>query len=259
VDQPAWSTRTSIGRREDVDRSYQLWVDTPPKYDPSSEEGYPLILCLDAIWTFGTAVDAARILGLGRELPRAIVAGIAHDEPDMKSLVQDRARDFTVSQAVAPRETGVRLAADEVGGAEAFRQWLDASVLPELKSDYPISEVTFVGHSFSALFGLHVLFNAPETFDHYLLASPSVWWDDEVMFGLEAEHAANTKDLVAHVFMSKGGLETDHLSMQREFYDQLAGRNHPGLDMTWNLFEGETHSSVVSAAVNRGLRVLLGP
>jgi uncharacterized protein len=242
-----------------VDRTYQLWVDTPARFDPDLDGGYPLILCLDALWTFGTAVDAARILGLGKELPRAIVAGVAHNNPDIKELVQERAMDFTVTQAEAPRLTGVRVSAEQLGGAEAFRLWLESDVIPLLRSEYPISEVTFVGHSFSALFGLHVLFTAPATFDHYLLASPSVWWDDRVMFDLEAAHAQTNNDLAGHVFMSNGSLEKDDFSPHKEFHDQLASRGHPSLKMQWHQFPDETHSSVVSVAVNRGLRALLAP
>jgi predicted alpha/beta superfamily hydrolase len=260
----SWTRTSRPLHRADVDRRYQLWVDTPARFDPDLGDpnyldGYPLILCLDAIWTFGSAVDVARILGLSKEVPRAIVAGVAHDNPDIRELVQERAMDFTITSAEAPRLTGVRAPAELLGGAEAMRQWIDAEVLPLLREEYPISEVTFVGHSFSALFGLHVLFNAPETYDHYLLASPSVWWDDRVMFDIEAQHAADSADLDAHVFMSKGSLEVDDFSPHKEFHDQLASRGHESLDLHWHEFPGETHSSVVSTAINRGLRVLLGP
>ncbi|MDG2112608.1 MAG: alpha/beta hydrolase-fold protein, partial [Actinomycetota bacterium] len=243
--------------RPDVGRSYRLWTELPARYDPETEGGYPLVLCLDAVWTFGTVVDLARILGLGREIPRSIVVGLAHDDPDVKQVLQLRAMDFTVTAVEAPAMTGVRVPADQLGGSTAFRAWLADTVLPMLRSEYPVSEVILVGHSFSALFGVDVLFNQPDLFDRYLLASPSVWWDDRVMFDREAEHAQRVDRLDAKVFMSRGSLETDEYSPHREFHDQLAGRNHPGLQLHWHEFEGETHSSTVSVAVNRGLRVLM--
>ena len=46
----------------------------------------------------------------------------------------------------------------ELGGAEAFREWVSAEVLTFLNQKFRVSETTFVGHSFSALFGVHVLF-----------------------------------------------------------------------------------------------------
>ncbi len=237
-------------------RSYQLWTAPPVIEDPDNVDGYPLILCLDAVWTFGTAVDVARILGLGREVRRSHVVGIAHDHPDIREVLNLRAMDFTVTAVEAPRMTGVRAPGDQLGGSAGFRAWLRDTVLPLLRSELAVSEVVLVGHSFSALFGLDVLFNEPDMFDRYLLASPSVWWDDRCMFEREREHAARVDRLDAKVFMSKGSLETDEFSPHKEFHDQLASRRHPGLDLHWKLFEGETHSSTVSVAVNRGLRVL---
>ena len=258
-----WGTDVVRLRREDVDRSYQLWVATTPHAVPApGRDGRPLerilLLCLDAPWTFGTVVDAARIIGLGKGVPPAVVAGLAHDEPSPRELLNLRAADFTVSQAEAPPMTGVRLRASEVGGAEPFRAWLESDVLPLLAERYPHTERVFVGHSFTALFGLHVLFGAPDMFDKYLLASPSVWWDSQIMFRTEAAHFAANPVLHKQVFMSRGVLETDEWSPHEAFWRQMDSRGYEGLNLTWCEFEGEDHLSVVSVALNRGLRELIG-
>ena len=134
-----------------------------------------------------------------------MVAGIAHDTPDMREMLDLRAIDYTVTPAEAPPMTGIRAPAAETGQAEPFRQWLASDVMPLLYDRYHVGEPTYVGHSFTALFGLHVLFNAPDMFARYLLASPSVWWDYEVMFRLEQEHHAAGGDPAVKVFMSMGG------------------------------------------------------
>ena len=36
-----------------------------------------------------------------------------------------------------------------------------------------------LGHSYGGLFGAYVLFNHPGSFRHYLLASPSLWWNGQ--------------------------------------------------------------------------------
>ena len=251
-----WLARAHRLTRPDVDRKYVLWVDLPPTYDPEAGESHPLYLCFDAMWTYGTVVDSVRLLAPTKELAKAIVVGVAHDDPSYKNVIQQRAMDFTTTAADAPPLTGVRVSGDELGGAEQFRQWLESDVIPFLRSQYRISEMTFVGHSFSALFGVHVLFESSAMFDHYLLASPSVWWDDQVMFDKERERYATGESLKAHVFMSKGELETDELSFQKEFHDQLAGRGYDQLRLHWQLFPNENHLSVVPVALINGLRVL---
>ena len=251
-----WLATTHHLNRPDVDRKYVLWVDLPPTYDAASEERHPLYLCFDAMWTYGTVVDTVRLLAPTKELPKAIVVGVAHDDPSYKNVIQQRAMDFTTTAADAPPLTGVRVPGEELGGAESFRQWLESDLIPLLRAQYQISEITFVGHSFSALFGVHVLFERSTMFDHYLLASPSVWWDDQIMFGKEQERYETGESLNAHVFMSKGELETDELSFQKDFHDQLASRGYDELRLHWQLFPNENHLSVVPVALSHGLRVL---
>ena len=261
ADSGAWPIDTHVLRRRDVDRRYQLWVAMPMGYRADASQPYPLVVCCDAPWTFGTAVDTTRILSMSRETPRCVVAGIAHDTTDTREMLDLRAVDYTVTPAEAPPMTGIRAPAAETGQAEPFRQWLAGDVMPLLYDRYHVGEPTYVGHSFTALFGLHVLFNAPDMFARYLLASPSVWWDreeqgDGVMFRLEAEHAAAGGDPAVKVFMSMGEHETDEYSPQARFHDQFSARGYRNIDLTWHVFPGENHNTVVGPAVSRGLRAL---
>ncbi len=267
-----WDRSLSFLERPDVGRRYQLWVSTPTGYEQAAGQAqaasanqpnqpaakYPLILCLDAPWTFGTATDVTRLLGLGKQIPHAIVAGIAHDV-DGRDAVEQRAMDFTVTPAEVPPVMGVRSAAELLGGAEQFRIWLRDQVLPQLKDQYAIGSIVLLGHSFSAAFGVHCLLTDAQMFDGYLLASPSVWWDNKVLFEREAKFAATGAGLPAKVYISMGSEESDEFSHQLEFYRQVDGRNYDGLTLGWDCFDDENHMSVVNAAISRGLRFLLTP
>ena len=114
-------------------------------YRADASNPYPLVVCCDAPWTFGTAVDTTRILSMSRETPRCVVAGIAHDTADMREMLDLRAIDYTVTPAEAPPMTGIRAPAAETGGAESFRQWLAGDVLPLLRDRYHVGETTYVG------------------------------------------------------------------------------------------------------------------
>ncbi len=242
-----------------MDRSHHVSTWVPSRYDPDGDDAHPLIVCFDAQWTFGTVVDTIRILGLGKALPHAIVVGVGWDTDDLRELVQVRARDLTVSEAEAPALTGVRLPADQVGGAEAFAEWFMGELLPDLESRWRISERVFVGHSFSALFGLHLLFNRPGSFQRWLLASPSVWWDERVMFDRLAALEVDKPSGPAAVFMSSGELETDDFSPHEEFAAAFRARQFPGIETEFRRFPGETHSSTVPVAISQGLRWLFAP
>ena len=50
-------------------------VETPNRYDHDASRRFPLVVCLDGLWTYGVVRDAFRILPLSKELPEAVVVG----------------------------------------------------------------------------------------------------------------------------------------------------------------------------------------
>ncbi|MDU6657141.1 MAG: alpha/beta hydrolase-fold protein, partial [Neisseria mucosa] len=61
-----------------------------------------------------------------------------------------------------------------------FSRFIDDELSALLDGKYRIdtqNQAVF-GHSFGALYGLYSLFTRPERFRHYLLVSPSIWWQD---------------------------------------------------------------------------------
>ncbi|CAG8429142.1 unnamed protein product [Penicillium salamii] len=69
----------------------------------------------------------------------------------------------------------------QFGGADVFLHFIThtvhnfvfSSIFPQLS----VRETALFGHSFGALFALHALFTAPASFDVYLAASPSIWFN----------------------------------------------------------------------------------
>ncbi len=234
-------------------------VTTPFRYE--SLEAAPLILCLDGSWTAGTVRDATRIMSMSGEAPEAIVAGLSFTDTAMSDYLVSRARWLCPTQWVPPAETGVKNAsAKDLGQATVYLDFIAEHVLPRLRADYRVSETWLVGHSFSALFGLHTLFSAPELFDKYLLASPSIWWHDRVMLDFEAEYAAKNDDLRARVFLTAGDFENespfDIKANVGEISRRLAERSYPSLHVDHVILPEESHSSTIGAAVSSGLRHL---
>ena len=82
----------------------------------------------------------------------------------------------------------------------------------------------------------------------------------------ESNYAAHHDDLPVRVFMSVGGREEadNHLvdpSYQfvtnvKTLAKTLQGRGYPGLQLTTQVLEDETHFSVIPATFSRGLRVV---
>jgi len=105
---------------------------------------------------------------------------------------------------------------------------------------------------------MHTLLTQPETFQRYVLCSPDFEWDNRVIFATERACVEVRTDLPARLFLTAGSLEErvidPTVSNLYRMAALLKNRNYPGLALTLVLFEGETHSSIVSASVARGLR-----
>ena len=242
--------------------AHALSVTPPFRYE--SMQSAPLILCLDGAWTAGTVRDATRIMSMSGEAPEAIVASLSFTDTSMGDYLRSRARWFCPTEWVPPEVTGVKgIAAEDTGQALTYLAFIRDQVLPRLQADWRISQTWLVGHSFSALFGLRTLFHAPELFDKYLLASPSIWWDERVMLDIEDDFAATHNDLDAHVFLT-AGRDEDMLTgfnmcqNMQEMATRLKGRNYPNLTIGHAILPTESHSSTIGAAVSRGVRFLIG-
>lgn len=222
-----------------------------------------VIVCMDAPWVWGTVRDAIRVMSFSREAPEAIVVGLTGAAETSRDYTNLRARWFTPSPFLPPPETGVRdVDASDCGHGDVTITMISEQLLPELASRYGGGQRWYVGHSFSGLLGLRTLFTRPETFDKWLLASPSIWWDDRSILDSERSWAANNGDLLADVWLSAGELESDFgesyamISNARELAATLTARDYPGLRVAFAQLGGESHSSTIGAAVSAGLRHL---
>ena len=70
------------------------------------------------------------------------------------------------------------------------------------------NDATIAGISLGGLFPSWVLLNQPETFQRYVIISPSIWWNQEEVWKWESHFAQNHNDINAKVFVTAGGLET---------------------------------------------------
>ena len=133
--------------------------------------------------------------------------------------------------------------------------------MPFIRSHYPVNpeDRAIAGSSFGGQFALYTLFHHPDTFNRYIIGSPSVGWDEGVTFAYESDFAANHADLSAKVFMSVGALEKeDTIANTQRMARTLLNRGYNGLELTTCIFEHETHLSVAPAAMSRGLRAVFG-
>ena len=256
-----------------LNRDYQVFVALPDSYRTSSPtRRYPVVFVTDANYAFPVSRGIAQRLTKHAGLEETIVVGLSYARGDTSGY--SRRRDYTPS---VPR--GQRYVSDMAGRAAAFGEaqaygrFLAEDVLPLIGAHYraDMNRKIFVGHSYGSLLGLQLLLSEPKTFDHYILGSPSLWFDRGVMFEREQAYAAGHRDLPASVFFGIGGRETLTANVKRsrteetadmvadlcDFDAALKAHRYPGLTSRLEVFADEDHASVFPLVLTHGLRMYL--
>lgn len=146
------------------------------------------------------------------------------------------------------------------GGAELFLNTLQKDLMLFINKNYKTTNnVGLSGHSLGGLFAGYCLIKKPELFKSYGINSPSFWWNNNEIVAIENTFAKQNTTISANVFFSAGALEGEMMiAPMTAFMNALKSHNYQGLRITSQIFEGESHLTVVPACSSRTLKVLFG-
>lgn len=242
-------------------REFFIGIKTPREYEQDTDVDFPVLYVLDGRGPFLLVTETYNSLRIGNEIPSMIIIGIVEKPVSAADYFMKRKYNFTPTR-VAERSPRRNDRQNRTGGADKFLAILTGEILPWVEARYRTStDRGLAGFSLGGLFATHVLFTAPDSFTHFLIGSPSLWWDNEIMFEREQKFSEESDDLSARVFLSVGSLEDHRLRMVSNairMAETLKSRDYKGLQIERHLFEGETHLSVAPATYSRGLRSLFG-
>ena len=251
---------------------------TVMKPEDVSDEPLPVIYLTDANNSLGTGCDVVNLLMLGGEIPPVILVAVGYPlEGDFNNFIKLRTRDFSPSLCKWQTPMQAELAEMSVediacGGAPKFLNFLTTELREFIGSKYNISDdSTYIGDSMGGLFGVYTLFHKPDSFKRYVIGSPWICWDYPLCFDYEKKYSENHNDLSAIVYMATGGDEhilypnlpdaivplfkdakTEEYS--REMFKLIESRNYPSLNFRGKILDDETHFTMVSSIIGKGLK-----
>ena len=203
---------------------------------------YPVLYVTDANIDFAMTTQIASMLQLGNEVPRVILVGIGYRTDSLSKWLALRSKHLTPT--AIPDPTGNKWS---TGGASLFLRFIREELMPFIRANYPASQSSaYLGYSYGGLFGLYVLFHHPETFERYIIGSPSIWFDSTVTLRYEEQYASTHSDLPARVFMSAGQLEEklgvkyNMVGNLRILADRLLKRRYPTFRLDTVVIDAET-------------------
>ncbi|MEO0419082.1 MAG: alpha/beta hydrolase-fold protein [Pseudomonadota bacterium] len=244
---------------EKLGRGYKLQVKLPPGYNKAenADRQYPVIYFNDATYTWLTAVGVTSFAFHTDVYEKAILIGISHAVGEKSQL--SRTRDYTPTDSPSTRYKS--------GGAKQYLTFLKDEVLPFAETNYRADPDRRIlsGVSYGGLFGAYALLEEPGLFHDYILTSPSLWHNDEVMFEMEEKSAASGKQLSGRVYFATGETEVpsispgfdDMVGQQKAFAEKLRSRGYPNLEVRDEIVEEGTHLTTYPIGLTRALRWLL--
>lgn len=256
-------------------RTYRLFVFVPSAPPPPA--GYPVLYLLDGNSTYPLAASLLQLAEHSSNpagITPGIVVGIGYPGDAPIDLVS-RAEDYT-PPAPDLSETG-DLSGNKQGGADRFLDFIETELKPALAADFKIDPArqTLFGHSYGGLFTLHTLFTRPGSFQRYVAASPSIWWNQRHIL-VEKDTWLKTfapGDSSPRLLVTVGSLEQTpspdpRLAHRAELVigrrqvdnarDLAAELSAAGLPAEFILLEKDNHGTARVPAIVHALRVAFG-
>jgi len=252
---PAWAqespsiTPLSIGEvlrfdSKALDETRILNVYLPQGYRDSIDKSYPVIYILDG----SMDEDFLHLAGLVQfgsfpwinMVPQSIVVGIAN---------VDRKRDFTYPSK-DPRDSKDFPTS---GGSQAFIPFLTEEVQPLIEKTYRAkSTKTLIGQSLGGLLASEILLTSSASFDHYIIISPSLWWDEERLLKVEPVSLEG----VQSVYIGVGAEGPIMERLAKELYQKM----QPLLidDCHFQYFPEQNHGDALHLAVYDAFEYMYG-
>jgi len=276
LDQPAQSYRFEhfVLESPDQARRWRVNVGVPVK---ASAKPAPVLYMLDGN-AAAMVLDQDMLADLAAHAAPVLVF-IGYDN-DLRVDSPARTRDYTAWIDTADDENGAPQSSG--GGAYAFLDLIERRIKPEIerRATIDLQQQSLWGHSLGGLFVVSTLYTRPAAFQHYVSASPSLWWSQGAPLGdMERQFIANNQRQPAQVTVMLGGDERTGNRGVRDMTNprvvahlrriggatpdaaqQLATRlaKVPGLTVQYREFPGLGHGPMLPASLKATLSQLYG-
>lgn len=223
-----------------LEQERQLNIYLPQQYNPDSSSLYPVIYVLDG----SLDEDFIHIAGLTQfhsfpwlhKVPPCIVVGIAN---------VNRYHDFTYP---SNEKESVKINPDN-GGSSEFIAFIEQEVQPYINSHYKTDTITtLIGQSLGGLLASEILIKKPDLFDHYLIVSPSLWWDNQSLLEVKAQSYQKTK----HVYIAVGNEGKVMKKVARKLFQKI--KKHKNTKSKFRYFPELDHGDALHLSVYYGLQ-----
>jgi len=230
--------------------TYQISVYMPPLYADLKKK-FPLMIVTDANQGFGLAQTTIDLLILGGEIPNLIIVGIDYPNSGILEWARNRFRDMTPTHVEG---------FDPSGSADKFVSFIRNELFPYVESNYRIDTTNrcYWGGSLGGLLGSHIILEYPGLFNHYIIGSPSYWWDNKELIKRISGKNNKLPNSIKTIYTYVGGKEGAMVTDWKMFNELLVTKLDTCVKFTQKLFDNESHVSVPVASFLPAVKFVYG-
>ncbi|MEO6174416.1 MAG: alpha/beta hydrolase-fold protein [Flavobacterium circumlabens] len=230
-----------------------LNIYLPEGYKPENATKYPVIYLLD-----GSAdEDFIHIAGLVQfnsfewinQVPKSIVVGIA---------TVDRRRDFTFPTSIEKDQK--RFASS--GHSDKFIAFIEKELQPYIDKKYKTTAFkTIIGQSLGGLLETEILLKKPALFNHYVIVSPSIWWNNGSILNLDSVLFEKnfTQETFIYIAVGKEGLTPTDIPRVMEvdanlLAEKIKAPKSKNIKVFFDYLPQENHATILHPAVSNAFK-----
>lgn len=215
-----------------------LNIYLPENYDKTKT--YPVIYLLDGTFNedFIHITGLVQYFNLQFKMPETIVVGIAN---------VDRKRDFTFHTD----SEDLKKSYPTTGHSDVFIRFLEQELQPYITKKFNTNNTKFlIGQSLGGLLATEILFKKPELFSHYLIVSPSLWWDNQSLLKQAPDLMSKQSDERRYIYLSVGGKE--HIVIQKDskkLQSIIKKSSKKNTQLLFNFMKEENHGTILHRSI----------
>lgn len=228
-------------------REYMVRIMPPPMPVPEGQNAAAVYM-LDGNIYFGMTDSTLRLMSLEGDSWPAYVIAIGYDTAAGANVMKNRAYDYLHTPVTEDGKS-------EGGGGAAFAKFVVDELKPYIEAKLPVDpKRSFIaGHSYGGLFVSNLLARQPDAFAGYMIGSPSVWADADLV-----ANAGKAAGAGRPAFVSVGEKEVfGAINMVTDADKLQAALAKAGFVVTHHVHAGQTHTMEPNIWIAEGLRVLL--
>lgn len=217
-----------------------LNIYLPEKFD--KEKSYPIIYLLDGSIheDFLHIVGLVQYFNLQFTMPESIVVGIAN---------VDRKRDFTFPTTIEELKKDY----PTTGHSGKFIQFIEQELKPYIKNHFKNDGNEYIiGQSLGGLLATEILLTKSQLFSHYLIVSPSLWWDDQSLLKDASAKFSKLTSKPKHVYISVGKKEHPVMVKDSENLFKILEPVKGNTIVRFNLMAEEDHATILHNSIYNG-------